>query len=101
MSYPTSLTWVRSALRRARRTPERARIGPIRIELQHPVVELSRGRRQLGQAVEVADVLPGLFDDSRVVVVLGLLVSGDHRARLERLDREARERRQQIGRAHV
>ena len=76
----------RSSCDRARRTPQRARIGSIRIELQHLVVELSRGRRHLGHAVEIADLLPGLVDDSGAVVVLRFLVSGDHRAGFERLD---------------
>src|SRR3989442_5249331 len=70
----------------AGRPPERARIGTIRVELQHLVVELSRGRARLGYAVEVADVLPGLFDDSGAVVLLGFLMSGDNRAWLERLN---------------
>src|SRR3989442_15514671 len=70
----------------AGRSPERARVGPIRIELQHLVVELSRGRARLGYAVEIADVLPGLFDYSGAVVLLGFLMSGDHRAWLERLN---------------
>src|SRR2546425_9584927 len=70
----------------AGRSPERARIGPIRVELQHLVVELSRGRARLGYAVEVADVLPGLFDDSGAVVLLGFLMSRDNRAWVERLD---------------
>jgi hypothetical protein len=58
----------------------------IRIELQHLVVELSRGRARLGYALEIADVLPGLFDDTGVIVLLGFLMSGDNRAWVERLD---------------
>ena len=72
---------------RTRRIPERARIDPIRMELQHLVVELSRGRRRPGYAVEIADVLPGLFNDLGAVVVFSPLVSRDHRAWLECLDR--------------
>jgi len=81
--------FVRTSLRfdRARRKPERARIDPIRIKLQHLVVELARGRARLGYAVKVVDVLPGLFDDSGAVVVLRFLMSGDHSARLKCLDR--------------
>src|SRR5256885_14941797 len=72
---------------RARRIPEREpRIDPIRIALQHLVVERSRGRRRLGYAVEIADVLPGLFNDLGAVVVPRSLMSGDHRAWGERLD---------------
>src|SRR2546422_3327419 len=71
---------------RARRSPERARIDAIRIELQHLVVELSRGRRRPGYAVEITDVLPGLFNDLGAVVVPRSLMPGDHGARIERLD---------------
>src|SRR6476661_4345004 len=62
---------------RAGRSPEHARIDPIRIALQHPFVELLRGRRRFGDPIEVADVLPSLFDDPRIVVVLRPLVPGD------------------------
>ena len=66
---------------RAHRKPERSsRIDPIRVELQHLVVESSRGRRCPGYAVEIADVLPGLFNDLGAVVVPRSLVSGDHSA---------------------
>src|SRR2546425_13020914 len=71
---------------RARRTPERAGIDAIRIELQHLVVELSRGRRRPGYAVEITDVLPGLFNDLGAVVVPRSLMPGDHGAWGERLD---------------
>ncbi len=55
---------------RARRIPEREpRIDPLRIEFQHLVVELSRGRRRPGYAVEIADVLPGLCNELGAVVV--------------------------------
>src|SRR4029077_7237213 len=68
----------------ARRKPERSpRIDPIRIELQHPVVESSRGRRCPGYAVEIADVLPGLLNDLGTGVVSRSLVSGDHSAWIE------------------
>src|SRR6266446_8508112 len=73
---------------RARRIPEREpRIDPLRIALQHLVVERSRGRRRLGYAVEIADVLPGLFNDLGAVVVPRSLMSGDHSAWLKCLDR--------------
>src|SRR3989441_13020461 len=75
---------------RARRTPERAGIDAIRIELQHLVVELSRGRRRPGYAVEITDVLPGLFNDLGAVVVPRSLMPGDHGAWVERLDRVER-----------
>src|SRR5205807_800512 len=72
---------------RTGRKPQREpRIDPIRIEFQHLVVERSRGRRRLGYAVEIADVLPGLFKDRGAVVVPRALMSGDHRAWVERLD---------------
>ncbi len=44
-------------------------VDPIGIEREHLVVELTRGRRRLGEPVESADVLPGLFDDPGVIVV--------------------------------
>src|ERR1700722_20544195 len=72
--------------RHVRRTPQRAWIGSIRIELQHLVVKLSRRRRHLGDAFEIADVLTGLFDYSGAVVLLGFLMSGDHRAWFQFLD---------------
>src|SRR2546426_10543440 len=70
---------------RARRSPERARIDPIRMELQHLVVEISRGRR-LGNAIEIADVLPGLLNDLGAVIVPRSLMSGHHSAWFERLN---------------
>src|SRR5229473_6180850 len=75
-----------SALDRACRGPEYARIDPIRIEREHLVVQLARRRRRLGYPVESADVLPGLFDDPGVVVVPRSLMASDHRAWVERLD---------------
>ena len=75
---------VKSRFDAARRKPERSpRIDPIRIELQHLVVESSRGCRCRGYAVEIADVLPGLFNDLGAVVVPRSLVSGDHSAWVE------------------
>ncbi len=68
----------------ARRKPERSsRIDPIRIELLHLVVESSRGCRCRGYAVEIADVLAGLFNDLGVVVIPISLVSSDHGAWVE------------------
>jgi hypothetical protein len=75
-----------SALDRACRGPERARIDPIRIEREHLVVEPARRRRRLGEPVESADILPGLVDDPGAVVVPRSLMAGDHRAWVERLD---------------
>ena len=64
--------------------PERcSRIDPIRIEIQHFVVESLRGCRCPVWAVEIADVLPNFFDDLGAVVVPRLLVPDDHRARVE------------------
>src|SRR2546425_6188982 len=71
---------------RARRTPERAGIDAIRIELQHLVVELPRGRRRSGYAVEIANVLSGLFNDLGPIVAPRPLMSRDHGAWVERLD---------------
>ena len=68
------------------RTPERAWINTVRVEPQHLVVQLSRGRRGVGYAVEIADVLAGLFDDPGAVIVFGPLVPRDHRCRGQRLD---------------
>ncbi len=72
---------------RLRRAPERpSGINPVWIELEHLVVEFLRARRRLNEAVEVADVLSGLFDDPRTVVALGSLVCSDNCARVEGLD---------------
>src|SRR5882762_7870781 len=50
------------------------RIDPIRIELQHLVVESSRRRRCPGYAVKIADVLPGLcfVPGARSLVTVGI-----------------------------
>ena len=57
------------------RTPERPpRVDSIGIELQHLLVELLSGRRRRRKAIEIADVLPSLFDDPRIVVVFRSLV---------------------------
>jgi hypothetical protein len=58
-----------SRLERACRRPQSTGIDALRVEFQHPVVQLSRGRRRLGYAVEIADVLPGLFNDLGAVGV--------------------------------
>src|SRR5260370_11728807 len=58
---------------------------PIRIKREHLVVQLAR-RRRLGEPVESADVLPGLFDDPGAVFGPSSLMSGDHRVWVERLD---------------
>jgi hypothetical protein len=53
----------------ARRTPEcPPRIDAIWIELEHLVVELLRGCRHFGYPVEIADVLPCLFDNPTSVI---------------------------------
>ena len=56
------------------------------MEFQHLIVELWRGLRRPGQAVKIADVLPGLFNDLGAVVVPRSLMSGDHSAWVDRLD---------------
>jgi len=45
---------------------------------------VSRGVKEL--AVEIADVLPGFFNDLRAVVAPRSLMSGDYSAWVERLD---------------
>src|SRR2546425_10068976 len=82
---------------RARRTPERAGIDAIRIELQHLVVELPRGRRRPGYAVEIANVLSGLFNDLGPIVAPRPLMSGDHGAWVERLDCVERSEERRVG----
>jgi hypothetical protein len=72
--------------RHVRRTPQRPWIGSIRIELQHLVVKLSRRRGHLGGALKIADVLTGLFNDSRTIVPVSFLVPRDHGARFQRLN---------------
>src|SRR5206468_1423947 len=67
-SMPAS-TSGRRTHRGACRAPERPRwIDSIRIELEHPVVELLSARRRLGKPIEVANVLPSLFDILGIVV---------------------------------
>ena len=62
-------------LNRARRAPESPPgIDPCRIELQHLLVEFLRGLRRFREPVEIADVLPRLFDNPGAVVVLWSLV---------------------------
>src|ERR1700730_17123489 len=54
----------------ADRPPQRpAGIDPVWIELQHLVVELLSSLRCFRQAVEIANVLPSLFDDPGIVAV--------------------------------
>src|SRR5580704_9320974 len=72
--------------RHVRRTPQRAWIGSIRIDLQHLVVKLSCRRRHRGDAFEIADVLTSLFNDSRTVVFVSFLVPRDHGARFQHLN---------------
>ncbi len=55
-----------------------SRIDPIRIELQHLVLESSRGCRCRGYKVEITDLLPVLFNDLGAVVIPISLVSSDH-----------------------
>ena len=60
------------------------------MEREDLVVEVLGRAGCLGDAVEVADVLPGLLDDLGAVVATGSLVPGDHRPRVEGLDRVQR-----------
>src|SRR6267143_1536745 len=70
LSFETVLSF-----NRARRKPDCShRIDPIRIELQHLVVESSRRRRCPGYAVKIADVLLGLcfVPRARSLVTVGI-----------------------------
>ena len=71
----------------SRRTPKcPSRIDPIRIELQHLLVELLCGRRHYGHSVEIAYVLAGLLDDTGIVLIIRSLMWGDNCMWIERLD---------------
>src|SRR5229473_3427114 len=85
--FNRSFTIASSVLERARRRPQSARVHAIEVKREHPCVEVERGFRRLRDAIEVADVLPRLFEDPRVVVALPPFVSGDHRARTKTLNR--------------
>jgi hypothetical protein len=75
------------ALDCACRTPERPPgIDPVRIELQHLIVQLLRGCCRSRKAVEIPDVPPGLFDDPGIVVVFGSLVGRNNCAWVERFN---------------
>src|ERR1700687_2005083 len=66
------------------RKPERSsRMDPIRIKLRQLVVKSSRGCRCRGYAVEIADVLLGLFNDLGAVVIPISFASSDHSAWVE------------------
>src|SRR5262250_1474182 len=84
-TYSLSVHKLLAVMRCSRRdcaygTPERPpRIHPVRIEL------LS-ARRRFREPVEIADVLPGLFDDPGTVVVFGSLMCCDNCAWVERFD---------------
>ena len=59
----------------ARRTPEcPARIDPTWIELQRLVVELLCSCRNFCYPVEITYILPGLLDDTRIVIIIRSLV---------------------------
>src|SRR5258708_2209306 len=53
---------------------ERSAVDAIRIEGAHRLVQFSRRGRLFHDAIEVADVFAGFFDDPRVVVVAHALV---------------------------
>ncbi len=67
-------------------TPKRTRIGTVRIELEHRVVELARSRRRLVQGNEIPDILPRLADDAGIIGVLRYFVPGDHCNRIQGLE---------------
>src|ERR1700745_2832495 len=66
-----------------RRSPERTWISAIRINLQHPVVQLSRRCAHLSETLKIANVSPRLFDIPRAIILLRFLMSGDNCERLE------------------
>jgi hypothetical protein len=59
-------------LQRLRSHPDHVRVDPVGVERNDLGVEVSRRTRCFGDAVEVADVLPGLLDDLRAVVRIEL-----------------------------
>jgi hypothetical protein len=61
------------------RTPKGTRIGTIGVELQHLVIELTRGFCRVVQPNEVTDVLACFFHISWTVIVAGNLMSRDNR----------------------
>src|ERR1700726_599871 len=66
--------------------PERTGIGSIPMKLQHAVEEFAHGRRLLVEAQEVPEVAARFLNDSRVIVVLGPFVTGDHGARFQQFE---------------
>ena len=56
------------------------------MQLQHLVVELARRLGRPDEPVEVANVLPSLLDNARMIFVPWPLVSRDHSPRLQRLN---------------
>src|SRR6202162_5369944 len=65
--------------------PKRARINPVRIEIKHCVIELTRVRSCFVQAVEIAEVLSRLANDAGIIVVFRHLMPGDHGFRFQGL----------------
>src|SRR5438128_8457717 len=66
-----------------RRSPERAWISAIRINLQHPVVQLLRRGGHLSEPLEIANVSPRLLNNPRTIILLRFLMSGNDCERLE------------------
>ena len=56
------------------------------MQYQHLVVKFPRRRGRFDQPVKIANVLPGLLDDSRMVFVPRPLVFRDNNPRLQRLN---------------
>src|SRR5580700_5614389 len=75
-----------SGLCRLGREPQRAGVDSVRVNLQHLPVEFLRRRGFLVEPVEVGDVLAGLIDDARVVVLAVAFVAGYDGTRIQRLD---------------
>src|SRR5262249_30745045 len=77
---------LRERLCGVRASPQRSGIDAVRVQLQHPIVELARGCRLVVQAVEILNVLSGRVDMSRLVIRIEGTVAHDDGPRLERLD---------------
>src|SRR5487761_524299 len=81
----SSLKW-NSPFCREGGSPQHARIDPIGINFEHFIVKFYRSRSHPVQPIKIANVLPGLFDDSGAVLPPESLVSCNHRSRIERFD---------------
>src|SRR4029077_14629607 len=64
----------------------RSRVGTVRVEADHRVEQLVRSVGRLIETDEITEVLAGLSDRPRVVVVVWDLVPGDNGASVERTE---------------